>query len=141
MVLVRPGQLDPMKLVVTGEAEEWLGALGRIVPDRWLHPRRVRNDHELIEVVRTGNADAAVLDEDSGWDIDVLKLLRVIRRLDARLPVVIITSHTDRRWLEDALRLTAFSVVVRPLEFETLLRQIHQIMKRLHRILRTPQEE
>jgi two-component system phosphoglycerate transport system response regulator PgtA len=126
----------PLELVVTGEAEDWLPALSKIVGPRYLHTRRVRSDNELLEVVRTGQADAAVLDDDSPWDLDVLRLLRMIRRLDARLPVVVVTQHTDRRWLEDALQLAAHSVVVKPLELEELLRQVHGVMSRLTRMLR-----
>lgn len=126
----------PLELVVTGEAEHWLPALGQIVGVRYLRPRRVRNDHELLEVIRNGQADAAVLDDDCPWDLDVLGLLRLIRRVDQTLPVVVVTHHTDRRWLEHALRLTAFSVVAKPLELEALLRQIQTIMTRLDQHLR-----
>ena len=138
MVLASNSEMEPLKLVVTGEAESWLPALGKIVGPRYLHARRVRSDHELLEVVRTGSADAAVLDDESAWDIDVLRLLRMLRRLDKGLPVVVVTSHTDRRWLENALKLAAYSVVVKPLELEELIRQIHGIMDRLNRMLRQP---
>ncbi len=129
-------EMKPLKLVVTGEAESWLPALGKIVGPRYLHARRVRSDHELLEVVRTGCADAAVLDDESAWDLDVLRLLRMVRRLDKALPVVVVTSHTDRRWLENALQLAAYSVVVKPLELEELIRQVHGIMDRLGKMLR-----
>jgi two-component system C4-dicarboxylate transport response regulator DctD len=132
--------IEPLELVVTGQAVSWLPALRQIVGPRWLHTRNVRSDHELLEVVRSGQADAAVLDDESLWDLDVLPMLRMIRRLDANLPVVVVTDHTDRQWLENALRLAAFSVVVKPLELEELLRQIHGIMLRLARMLRQEQE-
>ena len=136
MVLASNSEMKPLKLVVTGEAESWLPALGQIVGPRYLHARRVRSDHELLEVVRTGSADAAVLDDESAWDIDVLRLLRMVRRLDKGLPVVVVTSHTDRIWLENALQLAAFSVVVKPLALEELIRQVHGIMDRLNKMLR-----
>ena len=63
-------------------------------------------------------------------------MLRMIRRVDQSLPVVMITAHRDRRWLEHALRLAAFSVIVRPLELESLLRQLELIMRRLDAVLR-----
>lgn len=110
-------------------------ALGKIIGPRWLRPRRVRSDHELLEVVRAKAADAAVLDDTGDWDIDVLRLLRMIRQLDAALPVVVVTEHTDRQWLENALRLAVYSVVVKPLELEELLRQVHGIMLKLNRML------
>ena len=136
MVLASNPESKPLKLVVTGEAESWLPALGQIVGPRYLHARRVRSDHELLEVVRTGSVDAAVLDDESAWDIDVLRLLRMVRRLDKGLPVVVVTSHTDRLWLENALQLAAYSVVVKPLELEELIRQVHGIMDRLNKMLR-----
>ncbi|MHC4981735.1 MAG: hypothetical protein ACYTF6_01020 [Planctomycetota bacterium] len=138
MVATARKSYRPFNLVVTGEAESWVPALGRIVGPKWLLPHRVGNDAELLDVVESGLADAAVLDDAVGWKIDVLQLLRLIRRLDAMLPVVIITDRHDRRWLENALRLAVFSVVARPLELEELLRQIQRMMFRLDRMLRRP---
>ncbi|MCD4823667.1 MAG: response regulator [Phycisphaerae bacterium] len=136
MVWAPNAEQKPLELVVTGEAESWLPALRQIVGPQLLHARRVRSDHELLEVVRAGQADAAVLDDESPWDLEVLPMLRMIRRLDQLLPVVIVTAHTDRQWMENALQLAAYSVVVKPLELEPLLRQIHGIMLRLSQMLR-----
>ena len=126
----------PISLVVTGEAESWLPALDLILGPRLVEPLEVRNDRELLDVVESGQADAAVLDEAADWSVDLLRLLRMIRRVNQALPVVVISSRNDRRWLEDALRLTVFSVVARPLQLEDLLRQIHRMMVRLDGMLR-----
>ena len=127
----------PFNLLVTGEAESWVPALALIVGPEWVLPRRVNDDGELLDLVESGVADAAVLDDAAGWKLDVLQLLRLIRQLDAMLPVVVITDRHDRRWLENALRLAVFSVVVRPLGFEELLRQIQRMMTRLDEVLRS----
>lgn len=136
MVAMRNLLDRPFNLVVTGEAESWLPALDKIVGRRWLVTHRVSSDDELLEAVQTREVDAAVLDDAAQWSLDILKLLRMIRRLDAVLPVVVITGRCDRRWLEDALRLAVFSVISRPLELEELLRQIQRMMIRLDRMLR-----
>jgi DNA-binding NtrC family response regulator len=126
----------PFNLVVTGEAESWLPALEQIVSRQYLLTRRVHGDRELLDVVTAGVADAAVLDDAADWRLDVLQLLRMIRRVNTTLPVVVVTGQRDRHWLEDALRLAAFSVVTRPLELEELLRQIQRMMGRLDDMLR-----
>lgn len=126
----------PLSLVVTGEAQAWLPALEMIVGPRWLEAYQVSDDRELMKVVESGMADAAVLDEAADWSIDLMRVVRMVRRVDQVLPVVVITSRNDRRWLEDALRLAVFSVVARPLELEELLRQIHRMMVRMDRMLR-----
>ncbi len=130
-------QLDrPFRLVVTGEAEDWLPALSRLIAPEYVALQRVDDDRELMEVVQSRGADAAVLDEHAKWAIDGLRLLRMIRRLDASLPVVVVTRHPDRRFLEVALKLRAYSVVRAPLEFEQLVGQIYGMMKRMERHLR-----
>ena len=126
----------PFSLVVTGEAEGWLPAIHRIVGSEYIVPKRVSDDRELLDVVGSGQADAAVLDDAAQWHLDALQLLRMIRRVNRTLPVVVVTGRRDRHWLEDALRLTAFSVVTRPLELEELLRQIARMMHRLDETLR-----
>jgi len=136
MVATRKKRRSPFALVVTGEAELWTTALEKIVGPQWLKTYDVNSDRELLHVVESGKADAAVLDDSADWAVDVLQLLRMIRMLDESLPVVVVTVRQDRRWLENALRLAAFSVVVRPLELEELLRQIQRIMVRLDRVLR-----
>jgi DNA-binding NtrC family response regulator len=136
MVITAGKKRGPFGLVVMGEAESWLPALDQIVGSNWLVTYRVNGGRELIDVVRQGIADAAVIDEDASEQLDVLQVLRMIRRLNAALPVVVLTHKVERRWLEDALRLAAFSVVNKPLELEELLRQIQRMMTRLDQMLR-----
>lgn len=136
MVAALKQREEPFGLVVTGEAESWLPALELIVGPDLIVPYKVSDDKELLDVVQSGLADAAVLDDEAQWAVDVLQLLRMIRRLDTSLPVVVVTARTDRQLLENALRLTAFSVVAKPLALEELLRQICRIMARLDDILR-----
>ncbi len=140
MVLGLKDRKGPFSLVVSGEAESWRAALEQIVGPQWLRTYHVHDDRQLLEVVESGVADAAVLDDAAEWHNDVLQLLRMIRRVDAALPVVVLTSRRDRRWLEHALRLAAFSVVVKPLELEELLRQIRRMMLRIDAMLRGPTE-
>ncbi|HUS47725.1 MAG TPA: response regulator [Phycisphaerae bacterium] len=136
MVATLNRKSEPFGLVVSGEAGIWQRALERIVGPQLLVTYEVRGDTELLEVVQSGVADAAVLDDDVDWRLDVLQLLRMIRRVNEHLPVVVVTRRTDRRVLESALRLAAFSVVHKPLELEELLRQIQRIMIRLDEMLR-----
>lgn len=127
----------PFNLVVTGEAQYWLPALQQIVGANYLTARPVVSQNELLEAVEAKAADAAVLDDSAAMQIDVLHLLRLIRRLDNAFPVVVVvTGRRDRHWLEDALRLAAFSVVTGPLQLEELLRQIQRMMRRIDDMIR-----
>jgi CheY-like chemotaxis protein len=140
MVALPTKNRRPFGLVVTGEAEHWRKVVEKIVGADMLTTYPVTGDRELLNVVESGRVDAAVLDDEAGWMHDVLQLLRMIRRFNAVLPVVVVTTRRERRYLEDALRLAAFSVVTKPLELEELLRQIQRMMERLDAILRADQE-
>ena len=50
----------------------------------------------------------------------------------AALPVVLVVRDVSRRFMESALRLTAFSVVHKPLEREDLLIQLRRMLERFH---------
>ncbi len=128
-------QPTPFTLLVSGEAGEYVDALDKIIGPVWLATYRVRTDREILQLVQSGLPDALVLDEEA-MDLDPLRLLRMIRRLNQALLVVLVTGRRDRRWLEEALRLTAFSVVSKPLGLEEMLLQIHRMMVRLDVLIR-----
>jgi DNA-binding NtrC family response regulator len=125
----------PLGLVVSGEAGEYIEALRLIVGPRWLATYPVRRDEEVLELAQMGVADGVVLDE-AATETNPLRLLRMIHRLNETMLVVILTRRSDRRLLEEALRLAAFSVVQKPLRLEELLFQIHRMMVRLEATLR-----
>ncbi len=133
--LTEHGRLNPFSLVVSGEAGEYVEALAKIIGPHWLETHLAGTDEEVLELVQAGWADAVVLDEEASR-LELLKLLRMIRRLNQAMLVVLLTARRDRRWLEEALRLAAFSVVIKPLELEELLVQIHRMMSRLDAALR-----
>ncbi len=136
MVAALNQRSQPLRLVVSGEAGAWQFALSQIVGPQWVETLPVQRDVELLDAVRSGQADAAVIDDEVDWGLDILQVLRMIRRLNERIPVVVVTSRNDRRLLEAALRLAAFSVVTKPLELEELLRQLQRLMARLDQMLR-----
>ena len=136
MVRTETQSPKPFRLLLTGESNAWLPALEAIVGPRFIQPQRVTSDEELLDVVRDRRVDAAVLDDEVDWAVDVLRLLRLIRRMDARLPVVVVTSHRDRRRMQTMLELHAHSVLGHPVQLEQLLRQIHSMMTRLDQMLR-----
>ena len=125
----------PFSLVVSGEASQYSEALEKIVGHTWLVTHQVLSDEQVLEIVQEGRADAAVLDT-AATQLEPLRLLRMIRQMQRAMPVVLLTNRSDRRWLQEALRLAAFSVVSKPLRLEELLFQIHRMMIRLDATLR-----
>jgi DNA-binding NtrC family response regulator len=116
-------------LVVSGEARRHAENLRKLLQPHLVDTLGVSNVTELLLVVQQGQVDAAVIDSDQG-DQDVLKMLRMVRRVNAGLPVVLVIGQANRRFLEGALRLEAFSILHKPVEREDLLIQLRRIVER-----------
>ena len=120
---------QPFLLVVSGEARRHGAMLRKLLGPDLVAMYNAADTGDLLATVQEGRADAVVVDSDRG-EQELLKTLRMIRRMNAGLPVVLVARRRSRRFMEGALRLAAFSVVDKPLEREELLIQLRRIVDR-----------
>lgn len=123
----------PFGLLVSGDAARHEEALQKLLAPRYVETLRADEPEQVLNLVRAGQADAAVLDLP-GDHQQLLKMLRMIRRMNTAIPVVLVAQSVSRRFMEDALRLAAFSVAHKPLEREHLLIQLRRLLERAHRM-------
>ena len=119
----------PLGLVVSGEARRHADILRQLLGPDLVVMVNADGTDQLLWFVEDGRADAVVVDSDRG-DQELLDVLRMIRRVNAALPVVLVAREATRRFMEGALRLAAFSIVHKPLEREDLLIQLRRIVER-----------
>ena len=72
-----------------------------------------------IELVRTQPPDAVILDVRLP-DMSGLDAFDEIRRIDARLPVIIITAFTTTETAIEAMKRGAFDYLLKPVDFHQL---------------------
>jgi DNA-binding response OmpR family regulator len=121
----------PLSLVVSGETRRHGETLRKLLLPELVKMLDAHNMHELLGIVQHGAADAVVVDSDRD-DQELLTMLRLIRRVDWAVPVILVAREVSRRFLEGALRLEAFSIAHKPLEREELLIQLRRIMERYY---------
>ena len=119
------------RLVVSGEARRHVVNLQKLLGSHPVDMYNAADTGDLMTTVQEGRADAVVVDSEWGQQ-DVLKVLRMIRRVNAALPVVLVAQRTPRRFMEGALRLAAFSIVHKPIEREELLIQLQRLVDRFY---------
>jgi two-component system nitrogen regulation response regulator GlnG len=68
-----------------------------------------------IEAIRRGPPDAVILDVRLP-DMSGLDAYRIIREIDARLPVIVITAHGTTETAIEAMKLGAFEYLLKPLD-------------------------
>ena len=75
------------------------------------------NGGEGIDAVSRNRPDVVVLDIAMPG-VDGLQVLRDIKRIDARIPIIMITGSTDLSVAEEALRDGAFAYLPKPFQLQ-----------------------
>jgi len=126
--------------------EHWTHQLPRLLQPQGVHAYVARTGQEALELAKQVPVHAAVIDlltppdERSGGSRSPggLWLLELLRRSPQRPPVVLVSNPTYsqrqlQRYLNEALRLGAFSVINRPVELEALLESIRRLIDRRYK--------
>jgi len=78
---------------------------------------------EALAAVRGGRADLVLLDVRMPG-LDGVQVLRRIRELDRRVPVIMVTANEDVGLAKETLKLGAFDYVAKPFDFDYLDRAV-----------------
>ena len=130
-------------------AAHWTRQLPRLLEPQGVRAVLARSGREAVEVVGRMEVHAALIDlatppgdspsayGDAAVAAGALWVLEVSRRMPRRPPIVIVNSRIQspqqvQRFLNQALRLGAFSVVNGPTNLEALLGTIRRIIDRMY---------
>jgi DNA-binding response OmpR family regulator len=78
---------------------------------------------EALTAVRGGRADLVLLDVRMPG-LDGIQVLRRIRELDERVPIIMVTANEDVDLAKETLKLGAFDYVAKPFDFDYLDRAV-----------------
>ena len=84
---------------------------------------------EAIQTLRKKDFDVAVVDLKME-DIDGIEVLKIFKKMDPELPVVMLTGHGSEQAARDGLALGAFDYLTKPCDLEDLLSTISKATER-----------
>lgn len=135
-----------LNVLLTDRGEDWAAQLPELLEPQGVRSYRVSNADEAVELIEATPIHVAVLDMYLDGDPDAppraerlpggLKLLRVIQRIHARPPAVMVVRNRyfdpriDNFVLAEALKLNAFSVLDQPVHLEQLLAVLRRAIER-----------
>ena len=114
---------DPVRLLLVDYEKDFGNILSKRIKRRNIDVAKAFSGAEAIRALRGQEFDVAVLDLKME-DMDGIEVLKMLKIMDPRLAVIMLTGHGSAEAAEQGLKLGAFDYLNKPCEFEELLEKI-----------------
>lgn len=111
------------RLLIVDDEEPVVEVLSDYFTGQGYEVQTARNGTEALAAVRRARPDLVLLDVRMPG-IDGVEVLRRLRALDGRLPVIMVTANEDVALARETLKLGAFDYVPKPFDFAQLDRTV-----------------
>lgn len=110
-------------LLLVDDEEGFVHVLGNRLGKRGIAVTKALRGSEGIQALRKQDFDVAVLDLKME-DMDGLEVLRIFRKLDPEMPVIMLTGHGSEQAAREGIDEGAFDYLTKPCALEDLLEKI-----------------
>ena len=119
----KKGQRRQIKVLLVDDEEGYVNVLAKRMTKRQVEVSIALSGPEAIQTLRKKDFDAAVVDLKME-DMDGIEVLKIFKKMDPELPVVMLTGHGSEKAARDGLALGAFDYLTKPCDLEELLATI-----------------
>ena len=114
---------DPIRLLLVDDEKDFVNILSKRIKRRNIDVTKAFSGAEAIQALRGQEFDVAVLDLKME-DMDGIEVLKMLKIMDSRLVVIMLTGHGSAEAAEQGIKLGAFDYLTKPCELEELLEKI-----------------
>jgi len=125
----RKGQSGQIKVLLVDDEEGYVNVLAKRMTKRQVEVTVALSGSEAIQILRKKDFDVAVVDLKME-DMDGIEVLKIFKKMDPELPVVMLTGHGSEKAARDGLALGAFDYLTKPCDLEDLLATITKAAER-----------
>ena len=119
------GRSDKIRLLLIDDEEGYLDVLSKRLARRNLEVTAAADGAAGIQALRRQDFDVAVVDLKME-EMDGIEVLKVFKKMDPDLAVIILTGHGSERAARDGLAQGAFDYLTKPCDLEDLLAKIRE---------------
>ena len=123
---------DPIRLLLVDDEKDFVNILSKRIKRRNIDVKKTFSGAEAIQALRGQEFDVAVLDLKME-DMDGIEVLKMLKIMDPKLAVIMLTGHGSAEAAEQGIKLGAFDYLTKPCELEELLEKIMAAYKHLKR--------
>jgi len=117
------GNSGQIRVLLVDDEEGYVHVLAKRMTKRQVEVSSALSGSEAIQILRKKDFDVAVVDLKME-DIDGIEVLKIFKKMDPELPVVMLTGHGSEKAARDGLALGAFDYLTKPCDLEELLATI-----------------
>ena len=114
---------DPIRLLLVDNEKDFVNILSKRIKRRHIDVTKAFSGAEAIQALRAQEFDVAVLDLKME-EMDGIETLKVLKIMDPRLAVIMLTGHGSAEAAEQGIRMGAYDYLTKPCELEELLEKI-----------------
>ena len=114
---------DATRLLLVDDEIGYLEILAKRLTHRGFDVTTASSGEEAIRALRNWDFDLAVVDLKME-DMDGIEVLKVLKRMDPALRVIILTGHGSERAARDGLAHGAFDYLIKPIGLDPLIERI-----------------
>jgi DNA-binding NtrC family response regulator len=114
---------ETTRLLLVDDEVGYLEVLAKRLIYRDFDVTTASSGEEAIRAVRSRDFDVAVVDLKME-DMDGIEVLKVLKRMDPALHVIILTGHGSERAARDGLAHGAFDYLIKPIDLDALIGRI-----------------
>jgi len=123
------GQTRQIRILLVDDEEGYVNVLAKRMTKRQVEVSVALSGSEAIQTLRKKDFDVAVVDLKME-DMDGIEVLKIFKKMDPELPVVMLTGHGSEKAARDGLALGAFDYLTKPYDLEDLLAVITKAAER-----------
>ena len=117
--------LGRIRLLLVDDETGFANVLSKRISRRNIEVTTACSGSEAIQALRGREFDVAVLDLKME-DMNGLEVLKILRIMDPKLAVIMLTGHGSAEAARQGLKLGAYDYLTKPCELEELLKKIKE---------------
>jgi DNA-binding NtrC family response regulator len=127
---------ETIRLLLVDDEEGYVNVLANRMALRGIDVSKAYSGLEAIRILRKNEFDVAVLDLKME-DMDGLEVLKIFKKMDPDLMVIMLTGHGSPQAASDGISLGAYDYLTKPCEFKELLEKIRKAYLERERIIKS----
>ena len=114
---------EPIKLLMVDDETGFVDILSKRLELRDIEPTKTYSGTEAVQCMRGKSFDVALLDLKMA-DLDGFETLKIMKTLDPKMPVIMLSGHGSDESVQEAMALGALTFLTKPYELDDLIEEI-----------------